>query len=88
MSNSVTPITIEASVSLAAEQREEKTHLPHTDSASGRASSMPPHVFDALQLVLEHYYRQELDHYESGGPGEALRIFHALNHLKHWAANQ
>jgi hypothetical protein len=72
---------------LNGEQHDERRMSP-TTAAEPSVHAMPPHVFNALELVLEHFYRDELDHYESGEPGHTGHIFHSLNRLKHWVATQ
>jgi hypothetical protein len=70
---------------LNGEHQDERRMAP-SPSARPSDRAMPPHVFNALELVLEHFYRDELDHYESGGRGHTGHIFHSLNRLKHWVA--
>jgi hypothetical protein len=69
------------------QQDERRMCRGSTTQAKTPTREMPPHVFDALQNVVEHFYRDELTHYEAGG-GEADHIFHALNCLKRWSATQ
>jgi hypothetical protein len=61
------------------------------DSANRNAAkptAMPADIRMALERVLEHFYRDELDHYESAGAGDSSHIFHSLNRLKYWVATQ
>jgi len=72
---------------LDGEQQDERRLCPVSDmEPSNPTRPMPPHVFVALQQILEHYYRDELEHYENAGAEQAVHIFHALNRLKKWAA--
>ena len=70
------------------QQDERRMSLGSATEPATPTRVMPPQVFDALQQILEHYYRDELDHYESASGGEAIHVFHLLNRLKHWVATQ